>query len=119
MIQFKPTSKYHIGLFLISMVCSIQSCNTIHVYQTGGPDGREQGNQPSTEWKSDISNTFLYGAIRDDIQITNCALVDGRRINIEEVKVERNFWRIAVSIITLGLWDSAKVSWRCAKPCNP
>ena len=87
-----------------------QSCTTVYVYQIGGPGGRELGNQPGTEWKSDVSNTFLYGAVRDDIRIENCALGDGTRINI---------WRIGLYIVTLGIWDSSKISWRCAKPSNP
>ena len=96
-----------------------QSCTTVYVYQIGGPGGRELGNQPSTEWKSDVSNTFLYGAIRDDIRIANCALGDGTRINIEEIKIEKNIWCIGLYIVTLGIWDSSKISWRCAKPSNP
>jgi hypothetical protein len=108
----------HFALLLL-IIFSAQSCTTVHVYQTGGPGGREMGNAPSTEWKSDVSNTFLYGAIRDDVPIENCALGDGTRINIEEIKIEKNIWRIGLYIVTLGLWDSSKISWRCAKPCNP
>jgi hypothetical protein len=108
----------HFALLLL-IILSAQSCTTVHIYQTGGPGGREIGNGPSTEWKSDISNTFLYGAVRDDIRVENCALGDGTRINIEEIKIEKNIWRIGLYVVTLGLWDSSKISWRCAKPCNP
>lgn len=113
----KKSKKELIFLALMFMFF-IQGCAVVHVYQIGGPGGRELGNQSSTEWKSDVSNTFLYGAIRDDIRIANCALGDGTRINIEEIKVEKNFWRIALQLLTLGIWDSSKISWRCAKPCN-
>jgi len=109
----------HLFTLLMLIMFGIQSCTTVHVYQIGGPQGREMANQPSTEWVSDVSNTFLYGAIRDDVPIKNCALGDGTRINIEEIKIEKNIWRIVLYIITLGLWDSSKISWRCAKPCNP
>jgi hypothetical protein len=107
-------SSVSLGLLFIIMIIT-HSCTTIHVYQSGGPNGIELGNQPSTEWKSDVSNTFIYGAIRDDVRIINCR---ERSTNIEEMKVEKNTWRIAVYVLTLGLWDSSKISWRCAKPCN-
>lgn len=104
---------------MVMIVLVAQSCTTVHVYQIGGPGGRALAGQPSTEWKSDISNTFIYGAIRDDVAVDNCILGDGTRIHIEEIKVEKNIWRIGLYVITLGLWDSSKISWRCAKPCNP
>ena len=94
------------------------SCTTIHAYQTGGPQGRELGNQPATEWKSQRSNTFLWGAIRQDVKIENCSLGDGSRTNIEEFKIEKNFGSIIASVLTLGIWEPMKISWRCAKPKN-
>lgn len=94
------------------------SCTTVHGYQRGGPQGREGLNQPSTEWESKNSNTFLWGAIRQDVFIENCRLGDGTRINIEEFKIEKNFGRIVATVLTLGLWEPMKISWRCAKPQN-
>ncbi|AYB33738.1 hypothetical protein [Chryseolinea soli] len=97
---------------------SHSSCAVTHVYQAGGPDGREMGNQPGTEWESDHTNVFLWGAIRDDVRIENCKLGDGTRLNIEEIKIERNFGHQLAMIVTLGIWQPAKISWRCAKPVN-
>ncbi|MBK8448585.1 MAG: hypothetical protein IPL42_00600 [Saprospiraceae bacterium] len=83
-----PNPKFLIFiLFLI--VFTSKSCTTIHAYQIGGPHGRELGNQPSTEWKSQKQNTYLWGAIRQDVKIENCALADGTRLNIEEFKIEK------------------------------
>jgi hypothetical protein len=121
-IQVLPLKfRMNVCFFVLSfcVIFGMQSCTTVHVYQIGGPGGREMANQPGTEWESEVSNTFLYGAIRDDVRIKNCALGDGTRIHIEEIKVEKNFWRIGLYIVTLGLWDASKISWRCAKPCNP
>jgi hypothetical protein len=87
----------------------------IHAYKIGGPKGRELGNQPATEWKCQISNTFLWGYIRDDIKIDD-ALGDGTRLDIEELKIEKNFLFALITIITLGIWEPIKISWRCAKP---
>lgn len=103
---------------LFSLAVINNGCSVIHAYQTGGQQGREMANQPSTEWESKTSNIFLWGAIRQDVIITNCALANGERINIEEFKYEKNFWCIAASVLTIGLWEPVKVSWRCAKPKN-
>lgn len=101
------------------IVCTmilISGCSVIHIYQTGGTAGREQGNQPATEWKSKTVHTLLWGAIRHDVVVENCALGNGQRINIEEVKVEKKFPHMLASIITIGLWEPSTISWRCAKP---
>jgi hypothetical protein len=101
-----------------ALLASITGCTTIHGYQTGGPRGREQGNQPGTEWESRPSNTFLWGAIRQDVFIDNCKLGDGSRINIEEFKIEKKAPHILATVLTLGLWEPMRISWRCAKPKN-
>ena len=105
-------------LSALMLAASISSCTTIHGYQTGGPRGREQGNQPGTEWESRPSNTFLWGAIRQDVFIDNCKLGDGSRINIEEFKIEKKAPHILATVLTLGLWEPMRISWRCAKPKN-
>ncbi|MGI8634512.1 MAG: hypothetical protein ACR2KZ_03815 [Segetibacter sp.] len=103
-------------VILFAMVLPFFSCSTIYVYQAGGPQGREAGNQPATEWNSKPSNTFLWGAVRQDVRIENCVLGDGSRLNIEEIKVEKNLGRIVATVLTLGIWEPVKISWRCAKP---
>jgi len=105
-------------LVIMILIVTSNSCTTIHAYQTGGPDGRELANQPSTEWVGKKSNTFFWGAIRQDVKIENCKLGDGTRINIEEFKIEKNFGSIAATVLTLGIWEPMKISWKCAKPKN-
>jgi len=103
--------------FVISVLAlSLNGCATIHVYQAGGPGGRHQGNQPATEWESKRTNTFLWGAIRQDVIIENCVLGDGSRLHIEEIKIEKKFGFILANVLTLGIWEPSKISWRCAKP---
>ena len=114
-------NKHRQILLIITLIICLSinnGCTTIHAYQTGGPNGRELGNQPGTEWKTQKSNTFLWGAIRQDVKIENCSLGDGTRINIEEFKMEKNFGSIVATVLTLGIWEPVKVSWRCAKPKN-
>lgn len=103
-------------IVLLVMTFDICSCSTIHVYQVGGPQGGEAGNQPGTEWESKPASTLFWGAVRRDVRIENCVLADGSRLNIEEVKVEKNFGRMLATILTLGIWEPVKISWRCAKP---
>lgn len=106
-------------LFIFLLISMIHvSCSVTHVYQAGGPGGREMGNQPGTEWESDRSNVFLWGAIRDDVRIESCKLGDGTRLNIEEIKIEKNLGCQLAALLTLGIWQPAKISWRCAKPVN-
>jgi hypothetical protein len=112
-IVHKP---FYLFILLIGLASATDSCSTIHVYQVGGPQGREMGNQPATEWESKPSNTFFWGALRQDVRIENCVLGDGSRLNIEEIKVQKNFGGIVATIITLGIWEPVKISWRCAKP---
>lgn len=108
--------KNMIMIVLFASALMSNSCTTIHVYQTGGPQGLEAGNQPGTEWESRPSNTFFWGAVRQDVRIENCMLGDGSRLNIEEIKVEKNLGRIVATIVTLGIWEPVKISWRCARP---
>lgn len=108
--------KVLIAIILMAFAFTNDSCSTVHVYQVGGPQGREAGNQPGTEWESKPSNTFLWGGIRQDVRIENCVLGDGSRLNIEEIKIEKNFGQIVATVLTLGLWEPMKISWRCAKP---
>lgn len=54
-------------------------CATYHIYQVGGPDGRELGNQPSTEWRNKTLHTLFWGAIRQGLSVDSCRLCDGTR----------------------------------------
>ena len=108
--QLLQNYKY-LGLIIIFCVMLCTGCSTVHVYQKGG-------NFPSTEWESKRVNTFLWGAIRHDVIIDNC-VVGNDRINIEEIKVEKNFGSILATIVTLGLWEPVKISWKCAEVSSP
>jgi hypothetical protein len=91
-------------------------CYSYHVYQVGGAEGREVGNQPSTEWKEKTLHSFLWGQVRQDLPVDNCQLGNGQPIGIEEVTVRNNFGYMLLEVGTLGIWAPLKVSWRCAKP---
>ena len=113
--------RHPLAALLLLLACSASStgCYTYHVYQVGGPDGREQGNQPSTEWRSDTLHSFAWGAVRQDLPVDNCQLGSGQRLGIEEVKVDTNFAFMLASTVTLGIWVPLQVSWRCARPPVP
>lgn len=120
--MFRPvsTTKRTLTVFAFVLACCIptQGCYTYHVFQVGGTDGREQGNQPSTEWKHKTLHAFAW-ALRQDLPVDNCQLGNGQRTGIEEVKIDTNLGYLIVSVATLGLWVPLKVSWRCAKPPVP
>jgi hypothetical protein len=101
-------------LLLAVSLLSVTGC--YHVYQAGGPEGRELGNQPGTEWSSKTGHALAWGIFRPDIPVTNCVLANGDRLGIEEIKVETNVGYVIVSVVTLGFWVPVDVSWRCAKP---
>ena len=104
-------------LAIASLWCGT-GCATYHIYQVGGPDGRELGNQPGTEWETKTLHSLLWGAIRQDLPVDNCTLSDGTRIGIEDVRVESNVGATLATILTLGMWRPLKVGWRCAKPAG-
>jgi len=118
MIQSTRFFRNRLTILLLVLTCSIsfQGCYTYHVYQIGGTAGREQGNQPATEWQHKTLHAFAWGAVRQDIPVDNCQLGNGQRIGMEEVKVNTNFGYLLISVATLGIWVPMKVSWRCAKP---
>lgn len=103
---------------LLTMVLASSGC-AYHVYQVGGPRQREQGNQPSTEWKQKRLNSFFWGGVRQDLAVDDCQGADGTRFGIEEVKVETGFGYVLASTFTLGFWIPVKVGYRCAKPPVP
>jgi hypothetical protein len=94
-------------------------CYRYHVYQVGGPDAREIGNQPTTEWERRTRNAFFWGLIRHDLPVDNCRLGDGRRTGIEEVEVRTNILYLVASVATLGIWVPLDIGWRCAAPPTP
>lgn len=110
----------NIGALLI-VVCLLPTtgCYTYHAYQVGGPEGRDEGNQPATEWSHTTRHALAWGLIRQDIPISDCKLANGQRIGIEEFKIETNVGYIIGSVVTLGFWVPMEVSWRCAKPPPP
>jgi hypothetical protein len=105
-------------LLVTAYLWSGTGCATYHIYQVGGPEGRELGNQPSTEWETKTLHSLFCGAIRQDLPVDNCRLGDGTRIGIEELRVESNVGATLATILTLGMWRPLKVGWRCAKPAG-
>jgi hypothetical protein len=91
-------------------------CSTYHVYQVGGTNGHELGNQPMTEWEGRTLNSLVWGAVRQDLPVENCRLKDGSRTGIEELRIGTNAIYSAITLTTLGFWTPLDVGWRCAKP---
>lgn len=117
--SFRTGSRLFRILLVVACSWPVTGCATYHVYQVGGPAAREQGNQPLTEWESKTLHSFFWGAVRQDLPVTNCRLGDGTRTGIEEVRIEANVGSTAATILTLGMWRPLKVSWRCARPPGP
>ena len=90
--------------------------STYLIYQDGGIGDSWPQNMPGTEWKSKNLNSFLWGLIRQDLPITNCRLANGQRIGIEEIRVGRSILQVIGSVVTLGIWNQTRISWRCCRP---
>jgi hypothetical protein len=119
-MMLSPTLNRRVRAIVAVLVCtSLAGCYSYHVYQVGGPDGRELGNQPGTEWEYETLHGFFWGAVRQDLPVENCRLGSGERLNIEEVKVETNLAFLLASVATAGMWVPVRVGWRCAKPPVP
>jgi hypothetical protein len=106
-------------VFLLACLVHSTACYTFHVYQIGGAEGREGGNQPGTEWKHKTLHSFAWGLVRQDLPVQNCQLLNGQRFGIGEVKIETNYGYLFASAVTLGLWMPVEISWKCAKPTVP
>lgn len=120
-MRLSPRPERRHGALILVCACALATvgCQTFHVYQIGGPRQREQGNQPSTEWRYKTLHAFLWGTVRQDLPIDKCQTADGARFGIEEVKVETGFGYVLGSAVTLGLWVPLRVGYRCAKPPVP
>ena len=103
---------------LLAVFIATSACYRYHVYQVGGTEGREGGNQPGTEWERTTRSAWFWGLKRQDLP-TNCNLSDGTRIGIEEVQIRSNAATIAATVLTLGIWAPLNVHYRCAKPPAP
>lgn len=108
-----------VGFAAALALLPITGCYSYHVYQIGGTGNREQGNAPGTEWEGKTLHSFAWGAVRQDLPVTNCQLASGQRFGMDEVRVETNLAYVLASAVTVGLWVPLKVSWRCAKPPVP
>jgi hypothetical protein len=122
-VMMRPQSSrsFRTIILVVCLAASVgnSGCATYNVYQVGGPGDIEAGNQPSTEWEGKTLHSVFWGAIRQDLPVEGCALGDGTRTGIEEVRIESSVLYTAVSILTLGLWQPLKVSYRCAKAAGP
>jgi hypothetical protein len=103
-------------LLVLACIVTTPACYRYHLYQVGGPAGRELGNQPGTEWEGKTLHAFAWGLIRQDLPIDNCQTATGERFNIEEVRIETNLLYVLAAAATLGLWVPLDASWRCARP---
>ena len=104
---------------LLAWAIPLTGCYTFHAYQIGGEGGREAGNQPGTEWRTETRHAFLWGLVRQDLPIDNCQTSAGKRFHIEEFKVRTNFLYALLTVLSLGTWVPLEVSWRCAKSEGP
>lgn len=89
------------------------------IYQDGGIGDSQPQNSPGTEWETRKLNSFLWGLIRQDLPITNCRLANGQRLGIEEIRVGRSLPQMLATLVTLGVWAPATISWRCCRPPFP
>jgi hypothetical protein len=121
MIRPARINRPTVAALALVLACAMPTtgCYTYHVYQVGGTGGREQGNQPGTEWEHKTLHAFGWGAVRQDLPVDTCQLGSGQRLGMEEVKVDTNFFYLLASVATLGIWVPLDVSWRCAKPPVP
>ena len=102
---------FMLSLCLILVLGS--GCATYYVYQGGG-------HQPGGQWSEPKQlNAFAWGLLRDDSILKDpdvCKLPDGTQVGFDAVKIETN---LLASILTLGIWMPAKVSYRCAQAPPP
>jgi hypothetical protein len=104
------------GFALMLSLCLIllgNGCATYYVYQGGG-------HQPGGPWsKPRPLNASAWGLFRGDDSLKDphvCRLPDRTQVGFDAVKIETN---VLASVLTLGIWMPAKVSYRCAQAPPP
>jgi hypothetical protein len=113
-----PRRRWATLLPLLLTLLILPGCYTYHMYQVGGVEGREGGNQPGTEWRTDTRHALVWGAIRQDVPVDNCRTVAGQRLGIEEINVRHSILSVVATVATLGFWAPLQVRWKCARPAQ-
>ena len=86
------------------------------IYQDGGIGDSQPQNMPGTEWESKTLLSLAWGLWRQDLPVTNCRLANGQRLGIEEIRIGRSLPQMLLTLLTLGLVATARVSWRWYRP---
>lgn len=89
---------------------------TYLIYQAEPFGDPQPQNMPGTEVKTATLTSLAWGLRRQDLPVTNCRLSNGQRTGIEEVRVERTFLQMLITLVTFGFVAQARVSWRCCRP---
>ena len=110
LLRFGKGAVCILSLSFVALLCP--GCATYYVYQGGG-------HQPGSQWSQPKPlNAWAWGLFRDDHSVENVddCLPDGTRVGFDAVKIETN---VLASLLTLGIWMPAKVSYRCAQAPPP
>ena len=95
---------------LLSAALSFSSCYTYRV-ATSAQAGSELS-KPVT------AHAFFWGLIQKPAEI-HTPVCDSLEVNgLSEVIVKTNLGYAAITVVTLGIWSTMKVQWRCSKPCK-
>lgn len=89
---------------------------TYLIYQDGGVFDSQPQNMPGTELETRQLNSLWWGFWRQDLPITNTRLSNGQRLGIEELRIWRTVPQMLATVLTLGFWAPAMVSWRGGRP---
>lgn len=93
-----------------------KTMTTYLIYQDGGVFDSQPQNMPGTELETKQLNSLAWGLWRQDLPITNTRLANGQRLGIEELRIGRTLPQMLITLLTLGFWAPAMVSWRGCRP---
>lgn len=93
---------------LLSAALSFSSCITYRV-QTQKLEG--------TEYEERKVSSLFWGILQNPKVITTPVCDSLGAPGMSEVYIRRNFGHYLLSTVTLGIYNPAKLKWKCSKPC--
>lgn len=99
---------------VLSALLILAGCADYHLTVPGSDPFTPRGQEGA--YKSYSANAYLWGLVLDPQVLT--ADCQGQAIN--DVFVHRNFGQDLASVLTLGIWMPAEISYQChAPPTTP
>ncbi len=97
-----------LSAMLLTAALTFNSCVTYRV-QTQKLEG--------TEYEEKRVSSLFWGLLQNPKVVTTPVCDSLGSPGMSEVYIRRNFGQYLLSSLTLGIYNPAKLKWKCSKPC--